>query len=121
MWLESADGGLRVRSAGKWLAALTPSELAGIDPERRAFSELEWDDRHGDRHTAMTILVCGAKPAEIRDALHDALLTDDELRSPHDWMHYDDSFGDWHQDPCTATAEATDENTPTHHSRDGDR
>ena len=31
MWLESAGGGLRVSSAGKWLAALTGPELADID------------------------------------------------------------------------------------------
>ncbi len=79
MWLESAGGGLRVSLAGKWLAALTGPELDGIDAERRAFADLSWDKRNGDRHTAMTILVCGANPADILDALHGALLTDDEL------------------------------------------
>ena len=80
MWLESAGGGLRVSSAGKWLAAMAGSELADVDTERRTFAELAWDDQYGDRHTAMTILVCGAAAAEILDALHGALLTDDELR-----------------------------------------
>jgi G3E family GTPase len=120
MWLESAGGGLRVSSAGKWLAALTASELAGVDMERRAFAELSWDDQHGDRHTAMTILVCGADAAEILDALYGALLTDDEFRLPQDWIHYDDPFGDWHEDPCAALAEAA-EDTPSHHAPDGDR
>ncbi|MGZ4528484.1 MAG: ribosome hibernation factor-recruiting GTPase MRF, partial [Mycobacterium sp.] len=82
MWLESAGGGLRVSSAGKWLAALSGSELAGIDAERRAFAELRWDDQFGDRHTAMTVLMCGAHAAEILDALDGALLTDGELRVP---------------------------------------
>jgi hypothetical protein len=41
----------------------------------------------------MTVLVCGADAGEILDALHGALLTDDELRSPQDWVHYDDPFG----------------------------
>jgi G3E family GTPase len=120
MWLESAGGGLRVSSAGKWLAALTPSEVACLDAERRAFAELAWDDRHGDRHTAMTVLVCGARPAEILDGLRGALLTDDEYRCPEDWIHYDDAFGDWHRDPCTALSEAV-EDTPAHHAQDGDR
>jgi G3E family GTPase len=102
MWLESAGGGMRVSSAGKWLAAMTGSELAEVDAERRAFAELMWDERHGDRHTAMTVLVCGADAAEILDALHGALLTDDELRRPGEWVHYDDPFGGWHEDSCVA-------------------
>jgi G3E family GTPase len=100
MWLESAGGGLRVTSAGKWLAAMTGSELVDVDTERRTFAELAWDDQYGDRHTAMTVLVCGADAAEILDALHGALLTDDELRHPREWVHYDDPFGEWHEDSC---------------------
>jgi G3E family GTPase len=119
MWLESAGGGLRVSSAGKWLAALTGPELAEIDTERRAFAELRWDERYGDRHTAMTILICGAHAADIRAGLDGALLTDDELGSPHGWIHYDDPFGDWHEDPCAALAEDA-EDTPAH-TQDGDR
>jgi G3E family GTPase len=120
MWLESAGGGLRVSSAGKWLAALAGSELAGIDAQRRAFAELRWDPDHGDRHTAMTVLLCGAHAAEIRDALDGALLTDDEFRFPSDWIHYDDPFGDWHEDPCAALAEEADD-APARHTRDGER
>jgi G3E family GTPase len=119
MWLESAGGGLRVSSAGKWLAALTAAELAGIDAERRAFAELRWDDRHGDRHTAMTVLICGAQLSDILDGLHGALLTDEEYRSPQDWIHYDDPFGHWHEDPCAALTEAV-EDTPARHTRDRD-
>jgi G3E family GTPase len=120
MWLESAGGGLRVGSAGKWLAALTPAELDGIDPQRRVFAELEWDAEHGDRHTAMTILVCGASAADILDALHGALVTDDEFASG-DAMLPDDPFGDWHEEPCSDTAQAAEDSAPAHHSPDGDR
>ncbi|BBZ50844.1 GTP-binding protein [Mycobacterium heidelbergense] len=120
MWLESAGGGLRVSSAGKWLAALTASELAGIDVERRAFAELAWDDEYGDRHTAMTVLACGADTAEVLDALDGALLTDEELRDPRGWIRYDDPFGDWHEDPCAALAE-TSQNAPAHQAQDKDR
>ncbi|MBV8786144.1 MAG: GTP-binding protein [Mycobacterium sp.] len=121
LWLESAGGGLGVSSAGKWLAALTPSELAGIGPERRALAELGWDERTGDRHTALTVLVCGAKPAEIHDALHGALLTDEELAFPDDWFRGDDPFGDWHEEPCAGPANAAGDSTPAQHSSDGDR
>lgn len=111
MWLESAGGGLRVASAGKWLAAMTSSEVAYVDPERRAFADLMWEHRFGDRHTSMTILACGADPAEIAEALNGALLTDDELADPESWSGYDDPFGDWHQDPCHETPDMAGEFT----------
>src|SRR6201993_4010861 len=120
MWLESAGSGLRVSSVGKWLAALSGSELAGIDAERRTFAELAWDDQYGDRHTAMTVLVCGADATEILDGLGGALLTDEEFRFPRDWIRYADPFGDWHEGPCAALGEAA-ENPPAHQGQDGDR
>lgn len=109
MWLESAGGGLRVASAGKWLAAMTAAEVASADPERRLFAELMWEFRHGDRHTAMTMLVCGADPAAITRALNSALLTDAEMADPDSWGSYQDPFGDWHQDPCHETPDAAGE------------
>jgi len=109
MWLESAGGGLRVASAGKWLAAMTSSEVAYVDPERRAFADLMWEHRFGDRHTSMTILACGADPVAIADALNGALLTDDEMAHPQSWGRYDDPFGDWHQDPCHDTPDMAGE------------
>ncbi|BBA90555.1 MULTISPECIES: ribosome hibernation factor-recruiting GTPase MRF [Mycobacterium] len=103
MWLESAGGGLRVASAGKWLAAMSPAEVDHADPERRLFAELMWEYRFGDRHTAMTVLACGADRAEITRVLTGALLTDREMARPQDWPAYDDPFGDWHEDPCHET------------------
>lgn len=109
MWLESAGGGLRVASAGKWLAAMSASEVAYADPERRLFAELMWEYRFGDRHTAMTVLVCGADPDEITGALQAALLNDEEMADPRSWQNYDDPFGDWHQDPCQQTSDLAGE------------
>ena len=100
MWLESAGGGLRVSSAGKWLAAMDGSEIAYVDPERRVFADLLWDYQHGDRHTAMTVLLCGAEAADVVNALAGALLTNGEMRDPQSWTGYPDPFGDWHADPC---------------------
>lgn len=119
MWLESAGGGLRVASAGKWLAAMTSSEVAYVDPDRRAFADLMWEHRFGDRHTSMTILACGADPGVIADALNGALLTDDEFARPDSWGHYDDPFGDWHQDPCYETPDMAGEFT-AHRNRNGE-
>jgi G3E family GTPase len=116
MWLESAGGGLRVACAGKWLAAMTAAEEAETDSERRIFAELQWEYRFGDRHTAMTVLVCGAEPTEILDALGGALLTDRELAAPQEWSRYQDPFGDWHQDPCD---EASDSAAEVSSDRDG--
>lgn len=100
MWLESAGGGMRVSTGGKWLAALTPSELAYVDPERRAMADLLWDNNSGDRHTAIAMLVCGADGADLQAALEQALLTDEEMARPAQWSEYPDPFGDWHEEPC---------------------
>lgn len=100
MCLESAGGGLRVSSGGKWLAAMTASELAHADPQRRALAGVVWDDRHGDRHTSIVAVVCGAGVDEIKSTLDAALLTDAEMADPRSWAGYDDPFGDWHEDPC---------------------
>ncbi|SEH61136.1 GTPase, G3E family [Mycolicibacterium rutilum] len=105
MWLESAGGGMRFEYAGRWLAALSPSELAYADPQRCALAAADWDDRLGDRHVSIAVLVCGAEPEDIVDALRGALLTDEEWSNPHDWPSYPDPFGDWHEDPCGDMAE----------------
>ncbi len=108
MWLESAGGGLRVSAAGKWLAAMDSAEARQTDLERRAFADLMWDYRFGDRHIAMTVLICGAESAEVLDALRGALLTDDEMASPASWEEFSDPFGDWHEDPCEHVSELED-------------
>lgn len=100
MCLESAGGGLRVSSGGKWLAAMDEPEIARADQERRALASLFWHEQHGDRHTSLIALVCGASPQEVGEALQGALLTDVELADPGRWRHYPDPFGDWHQEPC---------------------
>jgi G3E family GTPase len=100
VWVESAGGGLRVGHAGQWLAAMSASRRAYAAPERTALAALQWDDRFGDRHIALTALVCGADPAAVTAALRGALLTDHELARPHAWADYPDPFGDWHEDPC---------------------
>ena len=105
MWIESAGGGLRSSYAGRWLAAMDSSELAYADPQRRALAAADWDDRLGDRHVSLAVLVYGAEPEDIVDRLRGALLTDDELSRPYEWASYDDPFGDWHEDPCDDMAE----------------
>ncbi|MBX7448451.1 GTP-binding protein [Mycolicibacterium sp. 3033] len=100
MWLESAGGGLRLAHAGKWLAEMTSHEMAYVNPERRAMADLMWDPRHGDRHTSLAVLTCGAHAQDITRALNGALLTDHEMNRDHEWPGYADPFGEWHVDPC---------------------
>lgn len=98
MTIDSAGGGLLIESAGRWIAAMTTSELAYVDPQRRALASARWDDRFGDRHTAMTVLVYGTSPETITTAFTEAMLTDDELARPEDWAHYPDPF----EQDCTS-------------------
>lgn len=109
VWIESAGGGLGVGHCGTWLADMTPGERAYVDPERVALAGAIWDDRFGDRHVALTALVCGADPATITGALSRALLTDEELAQPQGWTDYPDPFGQWHPDASAADTDATKE------------
>lgn len=104
VWIESAGGGLGVGDAGRWLAAMADRDLAYVDPERTAIAASHWDERFGDRHIALTALVCGASPDTITAALSAALLTDAELDNPQAWAGYPDPFGEWHEDPCAELA-----------------
>lgn len=117
MCLESAGGGLRVYSGGKWLAAMTQSEIANVDEQRRVLAGLTWDPRYGDRHTSLVAPACGARSEDIRRALEAALLTDAEMADPGQWHHYADPFGDWHEDPCVDSPN-TEMHTPNIERRD---
>lgn len=118
MWIESAGGGLLTSYAGRWLAAMSSSQLAYADPQRRALAAADWDDRLGDRHVSLAVLVCGAEPEEIVDGLHGALLTDDELSRPAEWSNYADPFGDWHEDPCEEMSEHAGDVAGAHEGED---
>ncbi|WP_051162589.1 ribosome hibernation factor-recruiting GTPase MRF [Nocardia transvalensis] len=104
VWLESAGGGLRVGSAGPWLAAMSPRERAAADPDRRALAALRWDEHFGDRDISLVVLTCDADPDEIRLALHWALVDEAELMlvrgAPELVAQWEDPFGQWHTDPC---------------------
>ncbi|MGL4305970.1 MAG: GTP-binding protein, partial [Mycobacteriaceae bacterium] len=100
LWIESAGGGLRVASAGRWLAAMADSEKQEQSPERLASAALRWDDDCGDRDTSMVVLVHDARPQSIIQELHNALVTDEELAQQWQWQFWVDPFGHWHEDPC---------------------
>jgi G3E family GTPase len=105
MWLESAGGGMHFEYAGRWLAAMSSNERAYADPQRVALAAPDWDDQLGDRHVSIAVLVCGAKPDEIVDALRGALLSTDEWSRPDEWADFADPFGDWHDEPCDDKSE----------------
>ena len=100
-WLESAGGALHVEEAGRWLAAMSADERAEVDPERLAHAAMRWDERFGDRHSALTILAHRADVTEIVQVLTAATLTDAEMSAGLSaWNSYADPFGTWHEDPC---------------------
>ncbi|WP_042940097.1 ribosome hibernation factor-recruiting GTPase MRF [Rhodococcus sp. AW25M09] len=103
LWIESAGGGLRVASAGTWLAAMTPQQQERVDATRRAMAALRWDAEFGDRDTSLVILVHQADPTEIDRTLQWALVSDDEMANPARWSTWTDPFGQWHEDPCESS------------------
>jgi G3E family GTPase len=103
LWLESAGGGLRVASANRWLAAMTPAEQDQLPTARRAMAALCWDERFGDRHSSMVVLVHAADPSDIDRTLQWALVTDEELADEAAWESWPDPFGQFHEDPCDSS------------------
>ncbi|MCQ4118220.1 ribosome hibernation factor-recruiting GTPase MRF [Rhodococcus tibetensis] len=103
LWLESAGGGLRVASADRWLAAMTPAEQDQLPTARRAMAALCWDEKFGDRHSSMVVLVHAADPSDIDRTLQWALVTDDELADEAAWESWPDPFGQFHEDPCESS------------------
>ncbi|MFZ2510873.1 MAG: GTP-binding protein [Gordonia sp. (in: high G+C Gram-positive bacteria)] len=101
LWLESAGEALGVSRGGRWLAARTDAESAGIDPIARAMAAARWDDEHGDRHSSIVAVTHHADTADIEDALTAALVTDDEIARGAAYLaSLPSPFGDVHQDPC---------------------
>ncbi|WAC58190.1 ribosome hibernation factor-recruiting GTPase MRF [Gordonia sp. SL306] len=101
LWLESAGGGLRVAPGGRWLAAMDEEEVGRVDPERRAMGALRWDERFGDRHTSMVVLVHRADAVDLQEALRAACLNEVEFTAGEEfWSTFDDPFGQMHADPC---------------------
>ncbi|WP_408611327.1 ribosome hibernation factor-recruiting GTPase MRF [Lolliginicoccus lacisalsi] len=101
LWLESSGGGLTISAADRWLAAMTPAEHDEQPAERTAMAAARWTPEHGDRHTALVLLVHDGQPERVRDALAAALVTESELAAGHElWRTWEDPFGAWHQDPC---------------------
>ncbi|MFT4126804.1 MAG: GTP-binding protein [Gordonia sp. (in: high G+C Gram-positive bacteria)] len=93
LWLESCGAALRIADGGAWLAAMSDLEWDRADPQRRAMAALRWHPVHGDRHTALVILVNGADPAQLTAVLDAALLDDDELAlGPAGWRRLPDPF-----------------------------
>ena len=98
------------RVGGRWPAGGQCRPLAGRDDaganrssvptERRAMAALCWDERFGDRHTSMVVLVHAADPTEIDRTLQWALspTTNSPTRRP--WPPWHDPFGEFHEDPC---------------------
>ena len=79
---------------------MSESEIAASGAQRRALASLLWDETHGDRHTSIIVLVCGAQPMQIKETLQAALLSDSEMSAPECWPDFGDPFGDWHEEPC---------------------
>ena len=101
LWLDAAGGGLILSAADRWLAAKSAEEHDAQPPERTAMAAARWNPEHGDRHTALVLLVHDGDPERIRGALEAALLTDPELAAGHElWRTWEDPFGEWHEDPC---------------------
>ncbi|MGM1064898.1 ribosome hibernation factor-recruiting GTPase MRF [Saccharothrix sp. Mg75] len=95
LWLESAGGGLNVGNLGPWLAAV--DDWSDVPAERRAVASAVWDPRFGDRSQELVVITASASPEAITAALHEALVTDEELELA-DELEFVDPFAEWHDE-----------------------
>jgi len=76
--VSQAGPSIRATAQGPWIASLPAVER---DMYRSNRPELEWHDEHGDRRTALVFIGVGYDEGDLRAALDDALVTDDEWAS----------------------------------------
>jgi G3E family GTPase len=79
--VSQAGPSVRVEATGRWIASLPEFEQEAY---RRNRSELDWDDRWGDRRTELVFIGTEMDEDAIRTALDDCLLTDAELDAEFD-------------------------------------
>jgi G3E family GTPase len=70
-----AGPSIRATGQGPWIASLPEVEREMFRSNR---PELEWHDEHGDRRTELVCIGTDYDEEELRAALEDALLTDEE-------------------------------------------
>ncbi|MFB6196226.1 MAG: GTP-binding protein [Haloplanus sp.] len=85
--MSQAGPSVRVEATGPWIASLPEFER---DAYRRNRSNLDWDDRWGDRRTELVFIGRGMDDETLIDALDDCLLTDAELDAT--WATLPNSF-----------------------------
>jgi len=73
--MGQAGPSVRVEAQGPWIASLPDVEQ---DLYRSNRPELEWHDDHGDRRTELVFIGTDYDETSLREALDDALVTDDE-------------------------------------------
>lgn len=92
---STAGNVFTLHPAGGWAAA-TPEEEWPEEPEFIAGVKETWQEPFGDRRQELVVIGQYMNEAEVREALSDALLTDEELAAgPAVWMIWEDPFPQW--------------------------
>jgi G3E family GTPase len=92
VWFGSAGGNVLMTLADRWMATMDPAECARVELHQQLSAAALWDEDHGDRRTAITVLVVGVSAAAVTGLLDAALLDDVEFAAPRTWGHYADPF-----------------------------
>lgn len=79
--IAHAGPSIRATAQGPWIASLPEIER---DMYRSNRPNLEWHDEHGDRRTELVFIGTDYDEEELRAALEDALVTDEEWESEFD-------------------------------------
>ena len=87
--IAQAGPSINATAQGPWIASLPEIER---DMYRSNRPNLEWHDEHGDRRTELVFIGTDYDEMALRDALEEALVTNDEWTNDEEKLSVDSSF-----------------------------
>ncbi|NBC06952.1 MAG: GTP-binding protein [Bacteroidetes bacterium] len=94
---SQAGGSLRAEKAGVWWSSMPYSQRINhpVFVENKEFIESRWDADWGDRKTELVLIGQDMEEQQIRSALSECLLTDEEVKDWERGEAFVDNWPDW--------------------------
>lgn len=112
---SQAGGQVHVTCAGRWLAAMLPSDKDGhywVPPEfgipKHLIDQLN-DNRYGDRRQELVFIGVHLDKEKVEEKLNACLVTDEEYEAGRDlWETFNDPFPSWIQEVPSSDGSGSD-------------
>ncbi|MDP2090306.1 MAG: GTP-binding protein [Candidatus Gracilibacteria bacterium] len=91
-----AGGSIKIDPMGRWMASFSRDERVLYSPEANEEYEKDYGNKlFGDRRNEMVVIGVKMDNDEIISILDEALLTEEELKTPENWIHFNDPLPIW--------------------------